>query len=149
MAIKQIVQQNGKVFSWNEKAITHKDYDKIMHLLREDVGKAHVSPSSLHRLYLFAVNSVKYDSNDIPKDVVTLNSEVLLANADHQRQLVKIVLPEKIHGRHDISVYSLLGLACIGSRESECLQVQHHNSKQKLFVEKIMFQPEKENVPYL
>lgn len=149
MAIKQIVQQNGKLFTWDKKAITHKDYGSIMNLVSADIGKAHVLPMSLHKLYLFAANSKKYESRKIPNNVVTLNSEVILANDDHQKKLVKIVLPQDISGKNDISVYSLLGLACIGTKENDFVYVQYQNSRQKLLVEKIIFQPEKEKVFYL
>ena len=149
MVIKQIVQPNGKLFSWNKKAITDRDYHMIMDLVNNDIGKTHVLPCNLHRLYLFAVNSKKYESRKIPNDLVTLNSEVLLANDDHQKQLVKIVLPENINGKHDISVYSPLGIACMGARENDFVDVPYQKSPQRLFIEKIMFQPKKEKFYYL
>lgn len=149
MAIKQIVRQNGKLFVWDERAITDKDYYKIMNLVSKDIGKTQVLPYSLHKLYLFATNSKKYESRKIPKNVVTLNSEVILVNNDHEKQFVKIVLPENINSKHDISVYSPLGLACIGAKENDFLYVPYQNSPQKLFVEKIIFQPEKAKAFYL
>jgi transcription elongation GreA/GreB family factor len=144
MDTKQAIQQNKKPFSINGKAITDMDYARIMNLLSEDIGKKHVLPKSLHKLYFYATNSKKYTPQRIPQNYVTLNSEIILSNEDNQKQLVKIVLPQNIYGKHDISVYSLLGLACIGAKEHDFVFVNYNNTNQKLLIEKIVFPPEKE-----
>lgn len=137
-------QQKEMPLHWNKKAITDMDYARIMNLVGEDIGKSHVPPQSLHKLYLFAANSKKYRPQGIPNNYVTLNSEIILSNEENQKQLVKIVLPKNIHGKNDISVYSLLGLACIGAKEHDVVYVPYNNTNQKLFIEEITFQPEKE-----
>ncbi|MCU4174036.1 GreA/GreB family elongation factor [Carboxylicivirga sp. N1Y90] len=144
MDTKKVNHQNEKSFSTNRKAITDKDYFRIMNLVGEDIGKAHVLPESLHKLYLYAANSKKYKPQRIPQNYVTLNSEIILSNENDQKQLVKIVLPQNIYEKHDISVYSLLGLACIGAKEHDFIYVNYSGTKHKLLIEEIVFQPEKE-----
>lgn len=138
-----------KLSIWKEKALTIRDYGRLQNRLSEDIGKAHVSPLGLHTLYLLAANSKKIDSNKIPDDVVTLNSEFILSTDSFQKQLVKIVFPEDIKGKHDISVYSAIGIACLGAKEKSYVYVKQNTSEQKLLIEKIVFQPEREKLFYL
>lgn len=139
----------GKFSSWKEKSLTNRDYGRLQNRLTEDIGKAHVSPLGLHSLYLLAANSKKIDSNRIPDDVVTMNSEFILSNDIFQKQLVRIVFPEDIKGKHDISVYSAIGIACLGAKEKSYVVVKQNTSEQKLLIEKIVFQPEREKLFYL
>ena len=144
MDTKQVNQLNKKSFPAIGKAITDMDYTRIMNLVSQDIGKKYVLPESLHKLYLYAANSKKFKPQKIPNNCVTLNSEIILSNTDNQKQLVKIVLPQNIYGKHDISVNSLLGVACIGAKEHDFIYVNYSGTKQKLLIEEIVFQPEKE-----
>ncbi len=144
VAIRHILKQNENFLISDDKAITYKDYHRIINLIRKDVGKAHVLPLALHKLFLFATNSEKYNSHKMPENIVTLNSEVILASDTQQKQLVKIVLPEDISGKHDISVYSPIGMACLGAKEKDHVFVKYKNGRYKLLIEKIVFQPERE-----
>ncbi|MBN1597049.1 MAG: GreA/GreB family elongation factor [Bacteroidales bacterium] len=132
-----------------ERYLTYRDYSYLINLITDDLGKAHVSPHGLHTLYLLAENSIKYDSNNIPCNIVTLNSEIILVSEKMQKQLVRIVLPMNLNGKNDISVYSPIGIACLGKREKDFVYIKHKNCHQKLQIEKILFQPEKEKVYYL
>lgn len=124
--------------------LTFKDYNCLINLITDDLGKAHVSPQGLHLLYLLAEHSKKYNSDSIPSNIVTLNSELILVNERMQKQLIKIVLPKNINGKNDISIYSPIGMACIGKQEMDYVYIKHGDNFQKLQIEKIIFQYEKE-----
>jgi transcription elongation GreA/GreB family factor len=62
---------------------------------------------------------------------------------------VTIVLPGDIKNRNDVSVYSPIGLACLGAKEKDFVNIKFKNATQRLFIEKIVFQPEKEKLLYL
>lgn len=132
-----------------ERYMTYKDYACLINLITDDIGKSHVPPNGLHQIYLLAKNSKKFNSNTIPDNIVTLNSEVILTNEEMQKQLVKIVLPQNIEGKNDISVYSSIGIAILGKKEKDFIFVKQGNSNQELQIEKILFQPEKEKLFYL
>ncbi len=132
-----------------DRHLTFKDYNCLINLITDDLGKTHVSPHGLHRLYLLAENSKKYNSDNIPFNIVTLNSEIILVSEKMQKQLVKIVLPSHLNGKNDISVYSPIGMACLGKKEKDYVYVKHGNNPHKLQIEKIIFQPEKEKAYYL
>ena len=142
------IKQDGYVV-WGNKAITKKDYSRLINQLTEDVGKTYIQPTGLHSLYLLLANSKKYESLNIPDNIVTINSKIILTSGNNQKQLVKIVLPEDIKCINDISVYSPIGIACLGSKEMDNVYAKYKNSTQKLKIEKIVFQPEKEKILYL
>ena len=139
------MEENERITSLG-RHLTHKDYNCLINLITDDVRKAHVSPSGLHTLYLLATNSEKYDSNNIPNNVVTLNSEIILVTEKMQKQLVKIVLPQDINEKNDISVYSPIGIAILGKKEKDFVFVKHNKTFQKLQIDKLVFQPEKEKL---
>jgi transcription elongation GreA/GreB family factor len=128
---------------WRTRTITYTDYGRIVNHIDEDIGNEHFSPDSLHSLYLLATNSKKRDSQSFPDDIVTINSQVILAGANNSERLVRIVFPQDIVTSQDISVYSPLGIACLGARESTYVYVKHENSVEKFCIEKIIFQPER------
>ena len=82
----------------------------------------------------------------MPDDVITMNSEFILSTDSFQKQLVKVVFPEDIKGKHDISVYSAIGIACLGAKEKSYVSVNQKKYEQALFIEKIVFQPEREKL---
>ena len=126
------------------KMITYSDYGKIVNHIKNDIGNLRVCPSCLHALYLVATQSKKYDSHDIPDNIITINSEVILATDRLHKRQVKIVLPQDVCTKDDISVYHPLGVACLGAREGDQISVKESNKKQKFYVNKLFFQPEKE-----
>ncbi len=136
----------NKFSIWEERSLTHRDYTNLLNHLAQDIGKAYVSPNGLHTLYLLAANSKKIDSSKMPDDVITMNSEFILSTDSFQKQLVKVVFPEDIKGKHDISVYSAIGIACLGAKEKSYVSVNQKKYEQALFIEKIVFQPEREKL---
>ncbi len=127
-----------------EKMITYSDYQRIVNHIMDDIGNLRVSPSCLHALYLVATQSKKYDSHDIPDNIITINSEVILVTDKLQKRQVKIVLPQDVNNQNDISVYHPLGVACLGAKEGYQFSVKESNKEQKFYVNKLVFQPEKE-----
>jgi len=142
------IKQDGyKV--WGDKSITKKDYSRLINQITGDVGKAHIPQANLHALYLLLANSKKYESLNIPGNIVTINSKIILTSENNQKQLVKIVLPKDVKCINDFSVYSPIGIACLGAEEKDYVYVKYKNSTQKLLIEKIVFQPEEERILYL
>ncbi|MCU4163827.1 hypothetical protein [Carboxylicivirga caseinilyticus] len=130
---------NDSLSFWTKKVMTYKDYGRIFNLISEDVGKSHIPASSLHRLYLLVMLSKKYSNKDIPKNAVTLNSELVITNNEFQKQLVRIVLPQDMIGKHDISLYNILAIACLGAMEKDDIVVDFNKSIQRFHIEKVAF----------
>ena len=143
-----IHKQKNNMF-WENKAITNKDFSKLINQITEDIGRSHVSPNGLHTLYLLLKKSKIFDSQDIPKNIVTINSKIILFTESRYKQIVSIVLPGDIKNRNDVSIYSPIGLACIGAKEKDYVNVNFKNNTQRFLIEKIVFQPEREKLLYL
>ena len=133
----------------NERAITVRDCNRLINQMTDDVGNVRVAPKDLHELYLLTSKSKKFGSNEISPDVVTLNSKIVLSTESKRIRLVKIVLPHEIEEKGDISVYSPLGIACLGSKEGDYVFVKSLDKEKQFLIEKIIFQPEKEKLFYL
>ena len=128
---------------WRNKTITYTDYGRIVYRINEDLGKDHFAPNGLHSLYLLATNSKKHDSQSIPNDVVTINSEMILVSEKQEKRSIRIVFPQYIESMNDISVYSPLGVACLGARERDFVFVKQKDSVERYFIDKLVFQPER------
>lgn len=143
------VQKLNRRFSlWDDKAITNEDHHRIIDLISSDVGRSYILPTALHKLFLFATNTKRYHSNEIPKNVITLHAEFILTTESYKKQLVRIVLPKDIKEQHDVSVYSPIGVACLGAREKDQVIIKYKDFKQKLLIEKIISQPTDESTFY-
>jgi len=132
-----------------DRYLTNKDYGRLINLITDDINKKHIAPSRLHLLYLLAETSKKYDSISIPDNVITLNSEIILVSEETHKQLVKIVLPQDVNGKNDISVYSPIGIAILGKKEKDFVFIKNKKTYLKIQIEKLVFQPEKEKINYL
>jgi len=135
--------------NWRAKTITNTDYSRIVNRINDDIGKDHFSPNDLHSLYLLAANSKKNDSRSIPNDVVTINSEIILICEKRIKRIVRIVFPQYMESDDDVSVYSPLGVACLGAREKDYVIVEQKGSVKRFIIDKIVFQPESERAYHL
>ena len=147
--MKSIINQQLINMFWENKAITNKDFGRLISQITEDVGRSHVPPNGLHTLYLLLKKSKIYEPLDIPNNIVTINSKIILSSESGQKQFVSIVLPGDIKNRNDVSIYSPIGLACLGAKENDYVNVNFRNNTQRFLIEKVVFQPEKEKLLYL
>lgn len=134
-------RKNKQFFLWDNKAISFEDYYRIIDLIHNDTGKPYILPIVLHKLFLIATNSKNYTSEAMPVNIIKLNSEFILSAENRNKQLVKIVLPKDIKEKFDVSVYSPIGVACLGAKEKDQILLKYKDYNQKLQIEKIVSQP--------
>lgn len=147
--MKSIINQHLINMFWENKAITNKDFGRLISQITEDVGRPHVLPNGLHTLYLLLKKSKIYEPLDIPKNIITINSKIVLITETGHKHIVSIVMPGDIKNRNDVSIYSPIGLACFGAKEKDYVNVNFKNNTQRFLIEKVVFQPEKEKLLYL
>ncbi|MFO7658463.1 MAG: GreA/GreB family elongation factor [Bacteroidales bacterium] len=135
--------------NWENKMITISDSNRILEHIKNDIGNINVLPDVLHHLYLLLSNSKKSLSENIPENIVTMNSQIRLLSDNKQQQTIKIVFPEDVSEPGDISVYSPLGVACLGSEEKSFICYYDGKGYTRVKIEKVIFQPEKEKLFYL
>jgi len=126
------------------KSITNLDYSRILHQLQKDVSEKDVDPGILHHLYLSLSCSRRYFAEEIPQDVVTMNSEIVLTINNNQTENIRIVYPGDVKNPGDVSVYSALGQACLGCCEKTTITYHDGFQNNTALIEKIVFQPERE-----
>ncbi len=83
-------------------------------------------------------------AQDIPKDVVTMNSEVVLRDMAAREDLVyTLVFPEEANlDLNRISVLAPIGTAMLGCKKGDAFEWQVPAGCRKLKIKDILFQPE-------
>lgn len=84
------------------------------------------------------------DSKKVPKDVVTMNSKVLLRDVDTGEEMTyTLVFPKNADvGRGMISVLAPIGTAILGYRQGNVVEWRVPSGIRKLEVKTILYQPE-------
>ncbi|AQS59233.1 nucleoside diphosphate kinase regulator [Desulforamulus ferrireducens] len=83
-------------------------------------------------------------SQEVPADVITMNSKVLLKDLDNGEEMIyTLVYPEEADLLNDkISVLAPVGTAILGYRIGDVLEWKVPDGVVKLKVEKLLYQPE-------
>src|SRR4030042_861131 len=83
-------------------------------------------------------------SSDIPKDVITMNSQVCLIDQNTQKEeILTLVFPQEANiSQGKISVLAPIGTAMLGYRVGEVFQWKVPAGERKLKVKNILYQPE-------
>jgi len=81
---------------------------------------------------------------EVPADVVTMNSVVRLMDLDSQEErTITLSFPQaEGHAADHVSVLSQLGLALLGSRERDELEIPTASKPQRWRVLRVLYQPE-------
>lgn len=84
------------------------------------------------------------EPEDIPRDVITMNSQARLLDLEDQEEMTfTLVFPENASIEHDrISVLAPIGTAMLGQREGEEFEWEVPAGRVRLKVVKVLYQPE-------
>jgi regulator of nucleoside diphosphate kinase len=124
--------------------ITEEDHEKLMRLLEgarqrryRDLEHAEQLDAELDRAHLVP-------ADEIPPDVVTMNSEVALRDLDTDGEMVlTLVFPHQANvDQRKVSVLAPLGTAILGYRAGDVIEWQVPGGTRRLQVERILYQPE-------
>jgi hypothetical protein len=130
--------------TFGKKSITVPDYGRITYHIHDCLKNTNVSPDILHQLYLITCESKKYFSNEVPNNIVTMNSEIILTDSNKNDRIIRIVYPEDMKSTGDISICSSLGTACLGAEEKSYIYYHDETGYHRALIKEILFQPEKE-----
>jgi regulator of nucleoside diphosphate kinase len=83
-------------------------------------------------------------SDAVPADIVTMNTQVVLAdNGIGERRVVGVVYPEDADATHGlISVLDALGTALLGASPGDVIELDLSDGPRSLRVERVVYQPE-------
>jgi regulator of nucleoside diphosphate kinase len=124
--------------------ITEEDHDKLTQLLNgvrqrrfRDLAHVEQLDSELDRARVVS-------ADEIPPDVVTMNSQVALRDLDTGEDIVMtLVFPHEANvDARKVSVLAPLGTAVLGYRAGDVIEWQVPAGTRRLKVERVLFQPE-------
>lgn len=124
--------------------MTEEDHEKLTQLLNgvrqrrfRDLAHVEQLDGELDRARVVS-------AQEIPPDVVTMNSEVALRDLDTGEELVlTLVFPHEANvDQRKVSVLAPLGTAVLGYRAGDVIEWQVPAGTRRLQVERVLFQPE-------
>jgi regulator of nucleoside diphosphate kinase len=124
--------------------ITNQDHQRLTDMLEEALARNSRDSGFLKELARELALAQAVDPKDVPADVVTMNSRVVLQDVESgERMEYTLVFPEKAdieNGR--LSVVSPIGTAILGYAKGDILSWQTPGGPRKLKILDIPYQPE-------
>ncbi len=124
--------------------ITNQDQQRLTDMLEEALARNSRDSGFLKELARELALAQAVDPKDVPADVVTMNSRVVLQDVESgERMEYTLVFPEKAdieNGR--LSVVSPIGTAILGYAKGDILSWQTPGGPRKLKILDIPYQPE-------
>lgn len=126
--------------------ITIEDYQQLDALLTSDVARLVSGPDRLEELQIELNRAQIVSQDDVPADVVTMNSVVTLRDLDtNEIETYSLVYPDSADiARHKLSVLAPIGTAILGYRVNDELRWRVPDGWRRLKVEQVVFQPERD-----
>lgn len=135
-----------------ERSIASLDYLRLMNQIYNDLGHSTTRAENLHQLYVLLNTAHKVKSDEIPSNVVTMNSELTIRFVvSGKTKTVRIVYPTEANAtntdggnKDDIPVYSPLALSLLGLHEHDMCYSRKEDAiaEEPVIIDKILFQPE-------
>jgi len=135
--------RKGTVMSKRTIYMTLNDVDRLDHLLISAAASA-TDPDPLDALHGELDKAKIVHPEEVPPDVVTMNSKVRLKDMDTgETKTLTLVFPEDADpGQERVSVLEPIGTALIGYRVGDEIRWQRTGTSLHLKVEEILYQPE-------
>lgn len=126
--------------------ITNEDYQQLEALLTSDVARLVSGPDRLDELQIELNRAQIVSPEDLPADVVTMNSVVTLRDLDtNEIETYSLVYPNSADiANQKLSVLAPIGTAILGYRVNDELRWRVPNGWRRLKVEQVIFQPERD-----
>jgi regulator of nucleoside diphosphate kinase len=130
--------------SGNPIQITEYDLERLKKLLYEAKYTEYRKSEYLEKLRLELNRAEVVSPQNIPGDVITMNSTVCLLDLDTgEEEIYTLVFPEDAElGLGKISVLAPIGTAMLGYEVGDVFEWEVPAGKRKLRVERILYQPE-------
>lgn len=124
--------------------ITRTDQERLEKLIQLEEEFNQSSKIHLEELKSELKRAVITESQDIPPDVITMRSQVLLKDLNCEEEMIyTLVYPDEadmLEGK--ISVLAPIGMAILGYRENDRVEWEIPGGTVALKVVKVLFQPE-------
>jgi regulator of nucleoside diphosphate kinase len=124
--------------------ITDTDNKQLRALLASQDSKDGNHKQWLNNLKIELNNAFVVASKDIPKNVITMHSQVLLTDLNNSETIVcTLVFPSNSDfEKNRISILAPVGAALIGRKPKEIIDLHTPGGQMRLRIDAILFQPE-------
>jgi regulator of nucleoside diphosphate kinase len=124
--------------------ITTKDAEKLRKLIREAYHSEYRGSDYLKELAEEMEKASVVNPNQIPADVITLNSTARLVDQETNEEMVyTLVFPEDADiSQGKISVLAPIGTAMLGYKTGDVFEWDTPGGKRTILVKEILYQPE-------
>ena len=124
--------------------ITEQDRRRLLDLLMDAQSSGYRGSIYLEKLRGELARAQIVSPQEIPADVITMNSKVSLVDLDtHEEEIYTLVYPENANtGEGKVSILAPVGTAMLGYRQGDIFEWEVPAGKRRLKVDKILYQPE-------
>lgn len=129
--------------------ISRHDHERLESLLISEFGRAFNDKHYLQLLRRELDNAAIVDSEDVPPDVVTMNSIVRLREeSSAEIETYTLVFPAAANiADGKLSILAPIGTAILGYRVGDRVSWQVPGGTVHFFIEELVFQPERDRIP--
>jgi regulator of nucleoside diphosphate kinase len=126
--------------------ITEVDYERLEALLASEFAAAIGSCQYLDDLRAELDRAEIVRPEDVPRNVVTMNSTVVLRDVDtKEKETYTLVFPDVADIANDrLSILAPVGTAILGERVGDVVRWRVPQGWRRLKVERVLYQPERE-----
>lgn len=134
----------GVAMSERAIQITELDRKRLLDLIREAQSGEYRKSVYLEDLRGELERAQVVAPQEIPPDVITMNSKVVLVDQDtNEEETYTLVYPENANpAEGKVSILAPIGTAMLGYRVGDVFEWEVPAGKRRLKVEKILYQPE-------
>jgi regulator of nucleoside diphosphate kinase len=123
--------------------ITVDDCERLRRLIAGRRGANSVDQEYLDILEQELDRAEVVDPDDIPHDVVTMNSEVRMKDLDSgEIRVYRLIFPTQTRTENSISVLAPIGTAMLGYRVGNVFEWRVPKGKRRLEILEVIYQPE-------
>lgn len=122
--------------------VTSIDRERIIKLLNELYHGNLLPDKSVKKLEQELNRAIIVESQDIPQDVITMNSKAVLQLDDEDLEVSLVYAKDADLGASKLSIFSPIGTAILGYKEGSTIEWEVPSGVSQIRIKKVLYQPE-------
>ena len=122
--------------------INELDHKRLMRLIEDALNGVTEQSNSLRSLQVELARATVVNAEELPRDVVTMRSRVLIMLDDEEKEITLVYPNEANLSTGKISILSPVGTAIIGYRVGDVVNWLTPGGLKRIRIKKVLYQPE-------
>ena len=122
--------------------INELDHKRLMRLIADALNGVTEQSNSLRSLQVELARATVVNADELPRDVVTMRSRVLIMLDDEEKEITLVYPNEANLSTGKISILSPVGTAIIGYRVGDVVNWLTPGGLKRIRIKKVLYQPE-------